>query len=86
MYTAFWYPRNEQKNDKYFFKSSQNVQVRKTDVILYDVAAKMCQFDVTSVYANIVQNVISSILKQRFYICKIQKKTIGSMREKARKF
>ena len=35
------------KNDKYFFKSSHNVPVRKTDVILYDVAAKMCQFDVT---------------------------------------
>ena len=32
------------KNDNYFFKSSHNVPVRKTDVILYDVAAKMCQF------------------------------------------
>ena len=38
---------NKKKNDKYFFKSSHNVPVRKTDVILYDVAAKMCQFDVT---------------------------------------
>ena len=28
------------KSDKYFFKSSHNVPVRKTDVILYDVAAK----------------------------------------------
>ena len=49
MYFAFKYPQNEQKNDKYFFKSSHNVPVRKPDVILYDVAAKMCQLDVTSV-------------------------------------
>ena len=27
------------KNDKYFFKSSHSVPVRKNDVILYDVAA-----------------------------------------------
>ena len=59
------------KNDKYFFKSSHNGPVRKTDVILYDVAAKMCQFDVTSVCTNIVQSVNSSVLKQRFYICNI---------------
>ena len=59
------------KNDKYFFKSSNNDPVRKTDVILYDVAAKMCQFDVTSVCTNIVRNVNSSVLKQRFYICNI---------------
>ena len=59
------------KNDKYFFKSSHNVPVRKTDVILYDVAAKMCQFDVTSVCTNIVRSVNSFALKQRFYICNI---------------
>ena len=59
------------KNDKYFFKSSHNVPVSKTDVILYDVAAKMCQFDVTSVSTNIVRSVNSSVLKQRFYICNI---------------
>ena len=59
------------KNDKYFFKSSHNVPVRKTDVILYDVAAKMCQFDVTSVCTNIVRSVNSSVLKQRFYIYNI---------------
>ena len=35
------------KKDKYFLKSSHNFPVRKTDVILYDVVAKMCQFDVT---------------------------------------
>ena len=60
------------KNDKYFFKSSHNVPVRKTDVIrIYDVAAKMCQFDVMSVCTNIVRSVNSSVLKQRFYICNI---------------
>ena len=47
------------KNDKYFSKSSHNVPVRETDVILYDVAAKMCQFDVTSVCTNIVRSVNS---------------------------
>ena len=45
------------KNEKYFFKSGHNVPVRKTGVILYDVAAKMCQFDVTSVCTNIVRSV-----------------------------
>ena len=57
------------KNDKYFFKSNHNVPVGKTDVILYDVAAKMCHFDVTSVCTNNVRSVNSSVLKQRFYIC-----------------
>ena len=33
-------------------KTSHNVPVRKTDVILYDVAAKMCQFDVVSMYQH----------------------------------
>ena len=66
------------KNDKYLFKSSHNVPVRKTDVILYDVAAKMCQFDVTSVCTNIVRSVKSSVLKQRFYIlCNNRRKQIG---------
>ena len=66
------------KNDKYFFKSSHNGPGRKTDVILYDVAAKMCQFDVTSVCTNIVRSVNSSVLKQRFYICNIyRRKQIG---------
>ena len=44
-------------NDKYFFKSSHNVPARKTDVILYDVAAKICQFDVTSICTNTVRSV-----------------------------
>ena len=52
------------KNDKYFFKSSHNVLVRKTDVILYDVAAKMCQFDGTSVCTNIVRSVNNSVLNK----------------------
>ena len=61
--------------------------MRKTDVILYDAAAKICQFDVTSVCTNIVWNVTSSVLKQRFYISNIQKKTNWcSMQEKARIF
>ena len=37
------------KNSKCFFKSSRNGEARKTDVILYEVAAKICQFDVTFV-------------------------------------
>ena len=45
------------QNDKYFFKSSHNVPARKTDVILYDVAAKICQFDVTSICTNTVRSV-----------------------------
>ena len=78
---------SQKKNDKYFFKSSQNVPVRKTDVILYDVVAKMCQFDVMSVCTNIVRSVNSSVLKQRLYICNIYKKTNWcSMQEKARIF
>ena len=61
--------------------------MRKTDVILYDVAAKMCQFDVTSVCTNIVLSVNSSVLKQRFYIYNIKKKTNWcSMQEKVRIF
>ena len=59
------------KKDKYFFKSSHNVPVRKADVILYDVAAKIFQFDVTSVCTNIVRSVKSSVLKQRLYTCNI---------------
>ena len=45
------------QNEKYFFKSSHNVPARKTDVILYDVAAKICQFDVTSICTNTVRSV-----------------------------
>ena len=58
------------KNDKYFFKSNHNVPVRKAGVILYDIAAKMCKFDVT-LCTNIMRSVNSSVLKQRFYICNI---------------
>ena len=67
------------KTDKYFFKSSHNVPVRKNDVILYDVAARMCQFDVTLVCTNIVRSVNSSVLIQRFYIIYVtyRRKQIG---------
>ena len=44
-------------NRKYFFKSSPNVPARKTDVILYDVAANICQFDVTPICTNIARSV-----------------------------
>ena len=49
----------------------------------------MCQFDVTSVCANFVRSVNSSVLIKRFYIhvCNIKKKTNWcSMQEKARFF
>ena len=46
------------QNDKCFFKSSHNVLAPKTDVILHDVAAKICQFDVTSICINTVRSVL----------------------------
>ena len=66
------------KNDKYFFKSSHNAPVHKTDVILYDVAAKMCQFDGTSVCTNIVRSVNNSVFKQRFYISRSESYSVLS--------
>ena len=44
------------QDDKYFIKSSHNVPARKTDVLLYDVVAKIAQFDVTSFFTNIVRS------------------------------
>ena len=60
--------------DKYFFTSSLNVPVRETDVILYDVAAKMCQFDVTSVInvPTLCGASIALFLKQKLNICNIK--------------
>ena len=53
---------SKKKNpDKYFFRSSHNIPVRRMDVILYDVAAKMCKFDVTSVCTKIVRSENSSV-------------------------
>ena len=77
MYIAFSYPQNAQKITKYFFKSSHNVPVRKTDVILYDVAARMCQFDVTLVCSNMVRSVNSSALKKNPTFVTHRRKQIG---------
>ena len=74
------------KNDKSLFKSSRNVSVRKTDVILYGVAAKICQFDVSPVCTNIVRSINSSVLKKDSTYVTYRRKQIGVQCKKRLEF
>ena len=69
--------RKWMQNDKCFIKSSRNVTASKTNVILYDVAAKICQFDVTSICTNTVRSVLG-IFEQKRWVGDSQKSLVNN--------
>ena len=48
------------------FLQVHNVPVHKTDVILYDVAATICQFDVTAICTNTVRSISLNKMRAAF--------------------